>query len=80
MVVPVGVDSATASELTAILGERLSLNEAERAEHGRDESYHRPMSPDMVGYPENTGEVAAIMRACARTVTPVTPSRGPSPL
>src|SRR5712692_8468290 len=71
MVVLVSVDSATASELKAILGERLSVSEAERVAHGRDESYHRPMSPDMVGYPESTGEVAAIMRACTRTVTPV---------
>jgi D-lactate dehydrogenase (cytochrome) len=69
----VSVDSATASELKSILGERLSVSDAERAAHGREESYHRPMSPDMVGYPENTGEVAAIMRACARTVTPVIP-------
>ncbi len=73
MVVPVAVDSATASELRAILGERLSASEAERAGHGREESYHRPMNPDMVGYPENTGEVAAIVRACARTATPVIP-------
>src|SRR5712691_1128276 len=73
MVVTVGVESAIASELTAILGERLSVSEEERAGHGRDESYHRPMNPDMVGYPENAGEVAAIMRACARTVTPVIP-------
>src|SRR5260370_12154544 len=73
MVVPVAVDSATASELRPILGERLSASEAERAGHGREESYHRPMNPDMVGYPENTGEVAAIVRACARTATPVIP-------
>jgi D-lactate dehydrogenase (cytochrome) len=67
------VDSETASELKSILGERLSVSDAERAAHGREESYHRPMSPDMVGFPENTGEVAAIMRVCARTLTPVIP-------
>ena len=53
------MDPAIASELRAILGERLSLSEAERAAHGRDESYHPAMNPDMVGYPENTAEVAA---------------------
>ncbi len=67
------VDSATAAELRAILGDRLSANEAELAAHGRDESYHRAMSPDLVGYPDTTEEVAALMRACARTGTPVIP-------
>jgi D-lactate dehydrogenase (cytochrome) len=69
----VAVDSATASELTAILGDRLSVSEADREAHGREESYHRPMSPDMVGYPESTGDVAAVIRACTRTGTPVIP-------
>ena len=67
------VDSATASDLRAILGERLSMAEGEREAHGLDESYHRAMSPDMVGYPESSQDVAAIMRVCARTLTPVIP-------
>ena len=67
------IDSATAAELRAILGERLSAGEADRAAHGREESYHRAMNPDVVGYPENTGEVEAIIRVCARTATPVIP-------
>jgi D-lactate dehydrogenase (cytochrome) len=65
------VDSGCIAELKAVLGERTSADEAERAAHGRDESYHRAMSPDMVGYPESTEEVAAIMRICARNTTPV---------
>jgi len=67
------VDSATASDLRAILGERLSMAESEREAHGLDESYHRAMSPDMVGYPESSQDVAAIMAVCARTLTPVIP-------
>src|SRR5260370_35512710 len=67
------MDAASATYLKANLGERLSLNEEVRAAHGRDESYHPTLSPDMVGYPENTGEVAAIMRVCARTATPAIP-------
>ncbi|TMC54306.1 MAG: FAD-binding protein [Chloroflexi bacterium] len=67
------IDAATTSELRAILGARLSFNEGDRAAHGREESYHRTLSPDMVGYPESTAEVAAIIRACARTATPVIP-------
>ena len=61
------------SELAAIVGERLSVDERDRAAHGRDESYHRAMSPDMVAYPESTDEVAAMVRVCARTGTPVIP-------
>src|SRR5581483_8176612 len=45
----------------------------ERAAHGRDESYHRPMTPDAVAYPESTQEVVAVVRACARTCTPIIP-------
>ena len=65
------VESGVAAELQGILGERLTLNEEVRAAHGRDESYHQAMSPDMVGYPERTEEVAAIVRVCARSSTPV---------
>jgi D-lactate dehydrogenase (cytochrome) len=70
------VDSTTAklaAELTAILGERLTANETERASHGKDESYHEAMSPDLVAYPETTEEVARIVAACARNNTPVIP-------
>src|SRR5258708_3047809 len=67
----VAIDAATASDLKAILGERLSLTGEERAGRGRDESYHSTLSPDRVGSTENRGEVAAIMRVCARTATPV---------
>jgi len=62
-----------ASDLKEILGDRLSISEGERAAHGRDESYHDAMPPDMVAYPESTEEVAAVVRACARTATPVIP-------
>jgi D-lactate dehydrogenase (cytochrome) len=65
------LQSGVAGELKEILGARLSSNEQERLAHGRDESYHRPASPDLVGYPESTEEVAAIVRVCARTSTPV---------
>lgn len=67
------VDTETVSELKVLLGERLSLSEQERFAHGRDESYHPQMSPDMVAYPESTTEVTSIVRTCARTSTPVIP-------
>ena len=67
------VESQVISELGAILGDRLSVNEAERTAHGRDESYHPAMSPDMVAYPDSAEEVAAIVRLCSRSGTPVIP-------
>ena len=60
-------------ELKALLGERLSAREEDRLAHGRDESYHEAMSPDLVAYPESAEEVAEIVRACARAATPVIP-------
>jgi D-lactate dehydrogenase (cytochrome) len=62
-----------ATELEALLGERLSANPGVRALHGRDESYHAPHPPDLVAFPESTAEVAAIVRACARRRVPVIP-------
>jgi D-lactate dehydrogenase (cytochrome) len=62
-----------AAELGAILGDRLTTNETELAAHGKDESYHEAMNPDLVAYPETTQEVAQIVGACARTGTPVIP-------
>ena len=61
------------SGLTAILGDRLSLGQEELAAHGRDESYHRAMSPEMVAFPQTVDEVAAIVRLCARMETPMIP-------
>src|SRR6266576_2429407 len=67
------VDSPVAAELTSILGDRLTTNETELAAHGKDESYHEAMNPDLVAYPESTQEVAQIVAACARTGTPIIP-------
>ena len=67
------VDSPVAAELTSILGERLTTNETELAAHGKDESYHEAMNPDLVAYPETTEEVAQIVAACGRTGTPIIP-------
>jgi D-lactate dehydrogenase (cytochrome) len=67
------VESELAAELAAILGDRLSRSENDVAAHGRDESYHPAMNPDVVVYPESVEEVSRIVRACARTGTPVIP-------
>ena len=66
-------DSRLKSALGVILGDRLTDNVTERDAHGRDESYHQAASPDLVGYPQSADEVAAVIRACAGTSTPVIP-------
>ncbi|AMY68467.1 FAD-binding oxidoreductase [Frigidibacter mobilis] len=59
--------------LKLLLGDRLSLSSAMRAEHGANESYFPQMLPDAVAFPESTAEVAEIMRICAANGVPVTP-------
>ncbi|CAM5397918.1 hypothetical protein FALB51S_02149 [Frigidibacter albus] len=40
--------------LKLLLGDRLSLSSAMRAEHGANESYFPQMLPDAVAFPEST--------------------------
>ncbi|MBW8056253.1 MAG: FAD-binding protein, partial [Nitrospira sp.] len=58
-------------ELKALLGERLSTSAAVCEQHGKDESYHAPASPDAVAFAESTEEVAKIISLCAQHRTPV---------
>ena len=53
------------------LSDRLSTSAAVCAQHGKDESYHQAHAPDAVAFPRNTEEVAAIVKLCARHLTPV---------
>jgi D-lactate dehydrogenase (cytochrome) len=64
---------ALADALRALLGDRLSLAEAVRESHGRDESHHDPAPPDAVVFPESTEEVAAVVRVCAAHRVPMIP-------
>jgi len=59
--------------LKGIVGDRLSLAEAVRDQHGRDESYHDAFPPDVVVYPETTDEVSDIVKLCAARDVPVIP-------
>jgi D-lactate dehydrogenase (cytochrome) len=58
-------------ELRALLGERLSLSQAVRDQHGHDESYHATAAPDAVAFAQSTEEVAAIVKLTARHGVPV---------
>ena len=58
-------------QLRARFGERLSTAAAVREQHGRDESYHTPASPDAVVFARETAEVAEIVGLCAAAKVPV---------
>ncbi len=64
---------AALSELTALLGDRLSTGDAVREQHAHDESWHHPEAPHAVAFPETTQEVSEIVTICARHGTPVIP-------
>jgi D-lactate dehydrogenase (cytochrome) len=55
------------------LGDRLSTSAAVCAQHGKDESYHQPHSPDAVAFAQSTEEVAEIVGLCAQYKTPMVP-------
>lgn len=45
-----------------IVGEgNLSVSEAARLQHGRDESYHSPLAPDLLTFPTSTQQVSIII-------------------
>jgi D-lactate dehydrogenase (cytochrome) len=60
-------------ELNTLLGERMSVSQAVRDQHGHDESYHATAAPDGVAFARSTEEVAAIVRLAAKHGVPVIP-------
>jgi D-lactate dehydrogenase (cytochrome) len=60
-------------ELKRVLGDRASDAPAVREHHGRGESYHPPAAPDIVCFPQSTGEVAAIVGISKRFGLPIVP-------
>lgn len=65
--------SAAFTELADLLGDRFTTADAVREHHGKDESWHPPLPPDAVVFPESTDEVAAIVRVCAAHDIPMIP-------
>jgi D-lactate dehydrogenase (cytochrome) len=57
--------------LKPLLGERLSTSLAVREHHGRDIAHPVAQPPDAVAFPRTTAEVAAIVKTCYETGTPV---------
>jgi D-lactate dehydrogenase (cytochrome) len=58
-------------QLRAMLGKRVSTNPSVLEQHGRGESWHPPQKPHVVCFANGTEEVAAIVRLCAASRTPV---------
>ncbi|MCH7944158.1 MAG: FAD-binding oxidoreductase, partial [Proteobacteria bacterium] len=66
-------DDRVVAALRRLLGDRLSVSEAERANHGKDVSYLAGHPPDAVAYVQSTEEVAAVVELCAAHGVPVVP-------
>jgi len=60
-------------ELQKLLGERLSMSNSVREQHGRDESFHASAPPDEVAFAECNEEVAEIVRICVQYQKPIIP-------
>ncbi|WP_026075563.1 FAD-binding oxidoreductase [Noviherbaspirillum massiliense] len=59
--------------LQSLFDDRLSIAQAMRDQHGRDESSYDPMPPDAVVFAQTTEEVAEAVRLCASHEIPVIP-------
>ncbi|MSO99038.1 MAG: FAD-binding protein [Rhodospirillaceae bacterium] len=59
--------------LKAQFGDRVSVNDALREQHGRGESWHPSAPPDAVAFPTTTDEVVAIVKLCAAHHVPIVP-------
>ena len=59
--------------LESRFGTRFTTTEGVRAQHGRDESYHRSALPDAVVFAESEAEVQEVVRFCAAHRLPVIP-------
>ncbi len=69
---PAVVEAVTAA-LAARFGNRLVTSRAVREQHANTVTWIRPQAPDAVVFPQDTDEVAAIVRICAAHRMPVIP-------
>jgi D-lactate dehydrogenase (cytochrome) len=65
--------SVTAALTAALAPDRVTAGEDDRRLHGTDESFHAPAPPDLVVYPVDVDECAAIVRICAEHRAPIVP-------
>src|SRR3569623_1585490 len=65
------VPESLLTALRSMFGERLSVAQAMRDHHGRDESSYDPMPPDAVVFAHSTEEVAAAVKLCGSHDVPI---------
>jgi len=70
---PTSLPAALEDELRALLGDRVTTADALREHHGTDISSYPATPPDAVVFPQDTAEVVAVVRACARHRVPMIP-------
>jgi D-lactate dehydrogenase (cytochrome) len=59
--------------ITALDAQRVVTGADELRRHGTDEGWHAAAAPDVVVYPRNTEEAAAVVRICRDHETPIVP-------
>jgi len=59
------------AQLRTLLGDRISTSHSVLEQHGHGESWHPPQAPDAVCFAQSSEEVAAIVKLCAASQTPV---------
>jgi D-lactate dehydrogenase (cytochrome) len=69
---PKAHQTALMAALVDIVGDRVVDSQIVRDQHSQDEAFHHA-APDLVVFPLSTAEVSAIVRACARFESPITP-------
>jgi D-lactate dehydrogenase (cytochrome) len=65
--------AALVEALRALVGERVHLGEAMRAQHGSSEAHFATLLPDAVVFARSTEEVVAIVKACVAAEVPIVP-------
>lgn len=70
---PPALPEGLVAGLTAILGNRLSLNPTVLEQHGKGEAYHAAQNPQAVVFPRSTEEVAQAVALCAQHRVPIVP-------
>ncbi|MCW8975082.1 MAG: FAD-binding protein [Sedimenticola sp.] len=71
MSAPYGPVDHAITQLTELLGDRLSTSAAVREHHGHDESGFKPLPPDAVAFAQSTEEVSEIVKVCAQHNVPI---------
>jgi D-lactate dehydrogenase (cytochrome) len=59
--------------IAALDADRVVTGDDELRRHGTDEGWHAPAAPDVVVYPRDTEEAAAVVRICRKHATPIVP-------